>query len=360
MPDRTPGRTRRPEPRSGWSRRAAPTRWFPADAASGSMLEIRLRHPVTSVAMTGQAGGSLGPGSARRPSPNRAAGCSSPTASCRTPCCRRGGDSPATTAHSRSSPTTSPRARSASGHSPGGQHRALSVRPVAGSAAEPTAAAVSSPHGVRVVRAVTRRFPAGAPPGVREAGTAGHAGRSPGRPRPGRGRAARQGRRDLELRASGVQGGLRAVTQRRGAAPAPAPGWPPTGCQSRAVAARLISGTYWRHARSPAPHRHRHPRPARAGPVLDAGPRLAGSLRAGARDRHRHRRERPDRYLLHAGAPTRRSSRTGCTSTSPPRGGPGSGDRAPARARRAPRPTSGRPARSPGRCWPTPRATSSA
>jgi hypothetical protein len=129
------------------------TRWFAADAASASLLEIRLRHPVASVAMTGRAGGKpspLGPPSIAEPGGSVFVAdgqLQNALVPPRWGFAGHDGSFAVFVNHFAASPL---RLQALPGRSASG----TSVRRVAGPAAEPTAAAVSSPHGVRVVRAV--------------------------------------------------------------------------------------------------------------------------------------------------------------------------------------------------------------
>ena len=91
------------------------------------------------------------------------------------------------------------------------------------------------------------------------------------------------------------------------------------------------------HACCAAPHRRRHPRPPRAGPVLDPGARLVGAVRARAGDRDRPGRRRAGRHLLHAGDRAEDGEEPAAPGPHHQRGRPGRRDRPPAGA--------GRPAR---------------
>jgi hypothetical protein len=129
------------------------TRWFPATAAGGSRLAISLRHPVTGVAVVAQAGGKpshLGPLSVTDAH----------------------GD--VSVANGQLQNALTPPRWGYAGHNgsfavfvdnfarrplslqalPGRPAPGAVVRQLAGPATAPTAATVSSPHGVRVIRAV--------------------------------------------------------------------------------------------------------------------------------------------------------------------------------------------------------------
>ena len=137
----------------GLVRPGGSTRWFAADAASASLLAVHLRHPVVSVAMTGRAGGKpglLGPPSIAEPG-GRVYVADGQLQNALVP--PRWGfaghdGSFAVFVDRFAAGSLSLRAL------PGRQASGASVRRLAGPAAEPTAAGVSSPHGVRVVRAV--------------------------------------------------------------------------------------------------------------------------------------------------------------------------------------------------------------
>jgi hypothetical protein len=129
------------------------TRWFAADAASASLLGLHLRHPVASVAMTSRAGGKpclLGAPSIAEPD-GRVVVADGQLQDALTPprwgFAGHDGSFAVFADHFAARPL-SLRAL------PGRPASGASVRWMAGSAAEPAAAAVSSPHGVRVVRAV--------------------------------------------------------------------------------------------------------------------------------------------------------------------------------------------------------------
>jgi hypothetical protein len=127
--------------------------WFPARAAGSSLLTIDLPHPVTGVAVIGQAGGA--PSTLGAPSVT-------------------GPDATVFVADGQLQNALTPPQWGLAGHDgsfavfadrltrsvlslealPGRSTSGASVRRVRGSAAEPTAAAVRSPDGVRVVRSV--------------------------------------------------------------------------------------------------------------------------------------------------------------------------------------------------------------
>jgi hypothetical protein len=220
------------------------TRWFNAYAPSASLLAIHLRHPVASVAMTGRAGGKpcpLGPPSIAVP------------------------DGTVFIADGQLQNALVPPRWGFAGHDgsfavfvdhfaarplsvqalPGRSASGASVRRLAGPATEPTAAEVSSPHGVRVVRSVA------AIPGWS----------ATWHPRDGPVAALTVHRAGL-VQAVDVPPGTGVVTW----------SYVPPGFRLGAalsltavvlvllliLAAPARSGVraYWRHARSPAPHRH--------------------------------------------------------------------------------------------------------
>jgi hypothetical protein len=137
----------------GLVRPGGSTRWFAADAASASLLAVHLRHPVVSVAMTGRAGGKpglLGPPSIAEPG-GRVYVADGQLQNALVP--PRWGFA----GHDGSFAVFVDRFAAGSlslQALPGRPASGASVRPLAGPAAEPTAAGVSSPHGVRIVRAV--------------------------------------------------------------------------------------------------------------------------------------------------------------------------------------------------------------
>jgi hypothetical protein len=129
------------------------TRWFPASAPGASRLAISLPHPLTSVAVTAQAGGKpahLGPLSVTDTDGSVFVADGQLQNALLSPRWGYAG-------HDRSFAVfvdhfaRGPLSLEAL---PGRSTSGASVRRVAGSAAEPTAAAVFSPHGVRVVRSV--------------------------------------------------------------------------------------------------------------------------------------------------------------------------------------------------------------
>jgi hypothetical protein len=129
------------------------TRWFAADAAGAAVLAIHLRHPVASVAMTGRAGGKpclLGAPSIAEPggivfvADGQLQDALTPP---RWGFAGHDGSFAVFVDHFAARPLSLQAL-------PGRPASGASVRWVAGSAAVPAAAAVSSPHGVRVVRAV--------------------------------------------------------------------------------------------------------------------------------------------------------------------------------------------------------------
>jgi hypothetical protein len=130
-----------------------PTRWFRAAATGKSRLVIHLRHPAVGVAMVGRAGGKpcpLGPPLITEPGGNEFVADGQLQNALMPPRWRFAGHDGSFAVFvdrfaRKPLSLQALRGRSASG---------ASVRPVAGSVTEPTAAEVYSPHGVRVVRAV--------------------------------------------------------------------------------------------------------------------------------------------------------------------------------------------------------------
>lgn len=129
------------------------TRWFPATASSASLLTIRLPRPVTSVAVVAAAG--------TRPSHLGAASVTEPTGRVLVtdgqlqgalvpPRWGYAGRDGSFAVFANRFPAGPLRLEPIPGQSATG----ASVRRVAGSAANPTAAAVASPHGVRVIRSI--------------------------------------------------------------------------------------------------------------------------------------------------------------------------------------------------------------
>jgi hypothetical protein len=220
------------------------TRWFNADAASASLLAIHLRHPVTSVAMAGRAGGKpclLGPPSIAVPG-GRVFVADGQLQNALVP--PRWGfaghdGSFAVFVDRFAASSVSLRAL------PGRPTSGASVRRVAGPATEPTAAEVSSPHGVRVVRAVA------AIPGWS----------ATWRPRGGTAVTLAVHRAGL-VQAVDVPPGTGVVTWSY-----VPPGFRLGFALSLSAALLLLllllaapgrsaGRGYWRHARSPSPHRH--------------------------------------------------------------------------------------------------------
>jgi hypothetical protein len=228
----------------GLVRPNGPTRWFKAYAASASLLAIRLRHPVASVAMAGWAGGKpcpLGPPSIAVPGGNVFVAdgqLQNALVPPRWGFAGHDGSFAVFVDHFAVRPLSVQAlpGRSASG---------ASVRRVAGPATEPTAAAVSSPHGVRVVRSVA------AIPGWS----------ATWHPRAGPAAALAVHRAGL-VQAVDIPPGTGVVTW----------SYVPPGFRmgaalslSAAVLVLLLAlaapgrsrfRAYWRHARSPSPHRH--------------------------------------------------------------------------------------------------------
>jgi hypothetical protein len=129
------------------------TRWFPARAASASLLAISLPHPLTSVAVIGRADGArchLGPPSLTGPHGSVFVADGQLQNALEPPRWGfAGNDGPFAVFVDRFH-----RGPLCLEPLPGRSTSGASVRQVAGSAAEPTAAEVFSPRGVRVVRAV--------------------------------------------------------------------------------------------------------------------------------------------------------------------------------------------------------------
>ena len=140
------------------------TRWFPASAPSAGLLAVTPPHPVTSVAVVVRAGtepGRLGPPAATEPG-GRVLTADGQLQDALVPprwgYAGRDGSFAVFADHLASAPLTlqpvpGPPASgpAASGAAASG---GASVRRVAGSVTDPTAAAVTSPHGVRVIRSV--------------------------------------------------------------------------------------------------------------------------------------------------------------------------------------------------------------
>ncbi len=129
-------------------------RRFPAHAVSGSMLAVSLPHPVTSVALSGQAGhlaARLGPPAITEPggrifvADGRLQDALLPP---RWAFAGHDGPFAIFADHFARGPLSL-------GALPGQPDSGATVRRIGGSATDPTSAAVSSPHGVRVIRAVT-------------------------------------------------------------------------------------------------------------------------------------------------------------------------------------------------------------
>jgi hypothetical protein len=131
-----------------------PVRWFPARAASASLLAIRLPHPVPGVALTGRAGrlpARLGPPAVTGPGGRTFVADGALQDALTTPRWGFAGhDGSFAVFVNRFA-----RAPLSLQALPGRPVPGATVRRVAGPAVEPTAAAVFSPHGVRVIRAVT-------------------------------------------------------------------------------------------------------------------------------------------------------------------------------------------------------------
>ncbi|HEY3977493.1 MAG TPA: hypothetical protein VGM79_09495 [Streptosporangiaceae bacterium] len=132
---------------------AGATRWFPATAPSASVLAIRPPRPVTSVAVIAAAGarpGRLGPAAVTGPSGGVLVADGQLQDSLVPPrwgYAGRDGSFAVFANHAAAGPLRL-------APIPGQPAAGASVRRVAGSAASPTAAAVASPHGVRVIRSV--------------------------------------------------------------------------------------------------------------------------------------------------------------------------------------------------------------
>jgi hypothetical protein len=220
------------------------TRWFNAYAASASLLAIHLRHPVASVAMVGRAGGKpcpLGPPSIAVPGGNVFVAdgqLQNALVPPRWGFAGHDGSFAVFVDHFAKRPLSLQAL-------PGQSASGASVRRVAGPVTEPTAAAVSSPHGVRVVRSVAAIpgwsatwHPRDGPPAALAVHPAGL------------------------VQAVDVPSGTGLVTWSY-----VPPGFRLGGALSLGAAVLVLllvlvpaarSGfrAYWRHARSPAPHRH--------------------------------------------------------------------------------------------------------
>jgi hypothetical protein len=129
------------------------TRWFPATASGASLLTIRPPRPVTSVAVIAAAGprpSQLGPVSVTGPGGRVLVADGQLQDSLVPPRWGYAGPDGAFAVFANRSPAGPLRLEPIPGQPAAG----ASVRRVAGSAASPTAAAVASPHGVRVIRSV--------------------------------------------------------------------------------------------------------------------------------------------------------------------------------------------------------------
>jgi hypothetical protein len=131
-----------------------PVRWFPARAASASLLAISLPHPVPSVALTGRAGrlpARFGPPAVTGPGGRMFVADGALQDALTLPRWGFAGHDGSFAVFVN----LFARAPLSLDALPGRPVTGATVRRIAGPAVEPTAAAVFSPHGVRVIRAVT-------------------------------------------------------------------------------------------------------------------------------------------------------------------------------------------------------------